>query len=249
MNQENAATTESVTEKPKRKRVRKEAKPISFELEPSQPPTAVMDNVVQFPEFDIDSEIPAPVRYTHGSNEPIPSYVSPPRFDYDRTESVIAKCPPAPEPIDVGEDEYPGVVDQIKTALLLKNLPWTIFGCVVGGMIPAFTYQVSHHELVVPTSDNIASMNSVLFAIVAGSLLFSAITVSQWSVEFFRSQWVTAGKWKAFGFVVAVEGYMTFSKTEWVGYCALALLVVINGIATGVNLTQKHKRDSWYKSL
>ena len=56
------------------------------------------------------------------------------------------------------------------------------------------------------------------------------MTVFNWAKIAFRHPL------KALGFVVLLEGSMTFVHDGWIGLPSLALLVFINGLATGTNL-------------
>lgn len=67
--------------------------------------------------------------------------------------------------------------------------------------------------------------------LVLGGLLFSAKTVFAWGALAFRD------RWKAAGFVVLLEGVMITSSVPMLALTLLAILVAINGIATGCTLS------------
>jgi len=48
---------------------------------------------------------------------------------------------------------------------------------------------------------------------------------------------------KALGFVVLLEGAMTFVLDSWIGLPSLGLLVLINGLATGTNLVNNSRES------
>ena len=72
--------------------------------------------------------------------------------------------------------------------------------------------------------------------LVLGGLAYSAKTVWQWGTVAFQNAF------KAFGFVVLLEGVMVTSHILWLSITALVYLMAINGIATGCNLTAKASR-------
>ncbi len=119
-----------------------------------------------------------------------------------------------------------GVVDQVTVAFSRNNMLATMFGFILGGVVPAFVYEVGHFEV---------ADRPWLWALVIGGLIYSAITVFNWGAAAFSS------KFKSFGFVVLVEGVMTLSNDHYVAGAALALLVGINGVATACNLIANRK--------
>jgi len=103
-------------------------------------------------------------------------------------------------------------------------------GSVLGSFIPFATYFVAHHD---------TQVSPLYWVLVAGGLLFSAKTVFDWTRIAFQSAP------KAFGFVLIVEGVMTFSTLAVLSYFALAVLAIINGVATGCNIALNQKE--YYK--
>jgi hypothetical protein len=120
-----------------------------------------------------------------------------------------------------------GVVDQVALAFSRANLLSTIVGCVFGGFVPAAGFVVSHFEVPVLSGFRFA----IALAIVAGALVVSARTVYAWALLAF------ADRPKAVGFVVLVEGVMTFATHDALAGCALVLIVLVNGIAAGCRLS------------
>lgn len=133
------------------------------------------------------------------------------------------KVPTRRQTLDEMNPRDISVVDQVWLASQNDNLPATIVGFLLGGFVPVATYTQAH-EL----GDRMFS--DPLGFLVLGGLLFSCYTVVAWGKNAFSSLL------KAVGFVLLVEGSMTFSHVKWVALAALAFLVVINGVATGVNL-------------
>jgi hypothetical protein len=121
-----------------------------------------------------------------------------------------------------------GVVDQVKRSFAKKNRFATFCGLLLGGFVPSATFTVAHYEV---------SVNPWLWVLVVGGLIYSAFTVFKWGTVAFTS------KVKAVGFVVLIEGTMTFAHTPWLSLLALGLLVSINGIATGCNLVADQKEN------
>jgi hypothetical protein len=70
-------------------------------------------------------------------------------------------------------------------------------GAVVGGIIPAITWDVAHHQ---------APTNPTLWLAVAGGLLYSAPLVAAWFSRY-------VGRIKAWGFVAALETARSCSRT------------------------------------
>lgn len=122
-----------------------------------------------------------------------------------------------------------GIVAMVRQAAKRDNRLATAIGALFGGFVPIASFALVHGEL---GSDWYLDPKS---ALVAGGLLYSAKTVVQWAQLAFRD------KAKAIGFAVLVEGVMTFSATSWLSYAALALLVSINAVATGVTLSRGGK--------
>jgi hypothetical protein len=114
-----------------------------------------------------------------------------------------------------------GIVDMVRSASHKKNRIAMGAGFVLGGWVPMVTYLISHrHVQELP----------MLWLLVAGGLTYSAMTVFAWAKIAFKHPL------KALGFVVLLEGAMTFVPDGWIGLPSLVLLVAINGLATGTNL-------------
>jgi hypothetical protein len=124
-----------------------------------------------------------------------------------------------------------GVVAQIKFATKKQNRLAMICGALLGAFVPVATFVIAHLEVAV---------HPWMWLAVAGGLGYSALTVFEWA----RS--AVKHPVKAAGFVLILEGAMTFSSTIQLAFGALAVLVAVNGVATGVNLAieQKVKRAS-----
>lgn len=134
--------------------------------------------------------------------------------------------PPVVQPVVVQPiEDTTSVVGQIRTAFKAENRLATVSGFLLGGFVPLGIYIISHNEL--------TSIWEVNMLLVLGGLIYSASTVYQWGKLAFDSGW------KAFGFLVLIEGIMILSSTTWLGVTALVYLVMINGIGTGVNIALK----------
>ncbi len=119
----------------------------------------------------------------------------------------------------------PGIVEMVRCASHKKHRLAMSAGFVLGGWIPITTYSIIHwHVQSMPW----------LWVLVAGGLTFSALTVFQWAKLAFRQSL------KALGFVILLEGAMTFVPDVWIGLPCLFLLVIINGLATGTTLALDH---------
>ena len=125
-------------------------------------------------------------------------------------------------------DNSPGIVDMVKRAGHKKNRIAMVAGFVAGGWIPIVTYLVSHFHV---------EAQPQLWLLVSGGLTYSAMTVFSWAKIAFRHPL------KALGFVVLLEGAMTFVPDGWIGLPSLGLLVLINGLATGTNLVNDSRES------
>lgn len=126
-----------------------------------------------------------------------------------------------------------GVVDQVVLACSPRNRLATVLGFVLGGVVPIATYGEAHLDLdwAQPLHCQTATY------LVLGGLAFSAKTVFSWSLRAFRDGW------KAGGFVVLLEGVMVTSHVPFLPLVLLAILVAVNGIATGCALSLDRSRQ------
>ena len=120
-----------------------------------------------------------------------------------------------------------GVVSQVRAALQPKARLATCLGFLLGGFVPLASYVVAHHEI----DPSKPLYLQVATAIVLGGLVYSARTVYEWGKMAFQSPF------KATGFVLLTEGIMVTAQSRWLAIAALAYLIVINGVATGCNLS------------
>lgn len=123
------------------------------------------------------------------------------------------------------------IVDQVRTATFRQNRLATVMGFLLGSTIPLCTYWIAHHE----TNDR-----PMMWLLAAGGLIYSAKTVFDWASVAFKHPA------KALGFVVLLEGVMTFSATPWLGWLCLILLMAINGVSAGCQLAldRRSRRNS-----
>jgi hypothetical protein len=136
---------------------------------------------------------------------------------FDRRPSVHPRTPRNPQSV---------VVQQVRLALHRRNRLPTALGAALGGIVPVLSFELAHHEV-----DRAVSLFGQVPAwLVAGGLLFSALTVYRWGKLCFASPA------KALGFVLLLEGAMTFASTPWLSFVALTFLVGINATATGAAL-------------
>ncbi len=118
------------------------------------------------------------------------------------------------------------IVHQAKQALQPVNRIPMIAGSILGAFVPVATYTIVHNEV---------TSNPALWVLATGGLIYSAMTVYSWAKTAFKHPA------KALGFVVLVEGTLTFSGTVWLGFAALAILVAINAIAAGCALANDYR--------
>jgi len=152
------------------------------------------------------------------------------------SEPLVPASIPAPKRSYVREDPTKLTIpEQTKRAFLWKNLGSTLGGFLLGGIVPVSVFWVGHYEIHLTDMFTMewSAKKIMLAMMVAGGLVFSAKTVAQWASRAFLDVW------KAVGFVVLVEGLMTVCETAWLSFVLLGFLFVINGIATGTNLSLK----------
>lgn len=125
------------------------------------------------------------------------------------------------------QDKQLGVVDQITLAFKARNRVATLVGFLLGGVVPVATYLEAHVDLdeLLPLHTQVATY------LVLGGLAFSAKTVYEWAKLAFDNAI------KAAGFVVLLEGVMITSDVPVLPLALLAVLVGINGVATGCLLS------------
>jgi hypothetical protein len=129
----------------------------------------------------------------------------------------IAHAPPvtAHHSITLTADEYAAlsVVDQLQRAFSPGHRLAACLGSVLGAFVPVASYELVHVETVT---------SPWMWALVAGALLFSGLSVYRWAAAAFASGL------KGLGFVVLCEGSMVASHCQWLSLCALGLLIVVN---------------------
>jgi hypothetical protein len=124
------------------------------------------------------------------------------------------------------------IMAKIRTAFALRNLLATLIGAIKGGAIPFGTFVLFHLEM------NNDPWQPKGF-IVLGGLAYSAKTVYGWCKQVFRKEDGAPDTLKALGWTVGIEGFMTCSSTFWLNCAALALLILVNAVATGVSLAME----------
>lgn len=132
----------------------------------------------------------------------------------------------------LGMNKTLSTVAKIRTAFARRNLLATAIGMVKGGSIPAGTFALYHLEM----NNDPWQLKGL---IVLGGLIYSAKTVFGWCKQVFRLEDGTADTWKALGWCAGIEGFMTASSTFWLNCAALALLILVNAVATGVSLAME----------
>jgi hypothetical protein len=125
------------------------------------------------------------------------------------------------------QDKQMGVVDQVMLAFKARNRLATMMGFLLGGVVPVATYLEAHADL----DKSLPLHTQVATYLVLGGLAFSAKTVFDWAKLAFDNGF------KAAGFVLLLEGVMITSGVPVLPLVLLAVLVGINGIATGCILS------------
>jgi len=117
-----------------------------------------------------------------------------------------------------------GAVEQMKRAFAAGNRLSAFMGVILGGFIPIAVYALVHFEV---------ADQPALWVMVVGGLAFSAISVFKWAESAFHIVL------KALGFVVLLEGTVTFASQRWLSLAGLAILVTINSVSAAVALQAK----------
>jgi len=122
-----------------------------------------------------------------------------------------------------------GVVQQVRMAFSRRNRLAAGVGAALGSIVPLASYWLAHHEVF----RSVELWTQLPAWLVAGGLLYSALTVFAWGRAAFGS-----GA-KALGFCVLLEGVLLSSQTTWLAVIALGYLIAINAIATGCSLARQ----------
>jgi hypothetical protein len=113
------------------------------------------------------------------------------------------------------------VIEQIERTFAPGRRLAAIVGTLLGGLVPLATFTLVHQEV---------GTYPMLWLMVAGGLAYSAISVFKWGRQAFQMPA------KAIGFVLLLEGTVTFSHTHWLAITGLAFLIAINGVSAAVSL-------------
>lgn len=126
-------------------------------------------------------------------------------------------------PLSLTADQFDRltVANQVKRAFLPGARVAAFTGLLIGGFVPMATYTLVHCECV---------KHPYLWVLVAGGLLYSAMSVFKWATDAFSN------RTKALGFCVLLEGILTFSHIAALGFAALGILVFINAVSAACAL-------------
>lgn len=113
------------------------------------------------------------------------------------------------------------VIQQIRRSFMPGARLAAFTGLGIGGFVPVATYTVAHYEV---------QAAPALWVLVAGGLIYSALTVFSWAASAFGS------KGKALGFCVLLEGVLTFGTIPALSLAALAVLIFINAVSAACAL-------------
>jgi hypothetical protein len=116
-----------------------------------------------------------------------------------------------------------GAIEQARKTFQPGNRLAAFVGFILGGFVPLASFTLIHFE---------TAHHPALWILVAGGLLYSALSVYGWAQEAFRY------RAKAAGFVVLLEGTMSCSAVHWLSFAGLFILVAINGVSAAISLQQ-----------
>jgi len=121
------------------------------------------------------------------------------------------------------------IISQLHIAV--RNPTALLLGGACGALVPLGTCYVTHELL----HGDLVQL-SILLLLVLGGLVFSCLSVYAFARAVF-------GTWyKALGFVIALEGYMTFTA-GWLSVTALVFLIAINAIANGCRVAAERDAE------
>lgn len=121
------------------------------------------------------------------------------------------------------------VVQQVNRAFMKGTRVSAILGVIVGGFVP-FAVWATAHFAITPQDNTWATLTQIPALLVVGGLLYSAKTVFQWVKAAYGDPY------KALGFVVLLEGTLTFTKLYSVS-TAVTEANLHNLMLTGLNLS------------
>lgn len=119
-------------------------------------------------------------------------------------------------------------VNQARAVFHPGNRLSTLVGMVLGGFVPLASYTLIHVEV---------RTRPELWVLVGGGLVYSAISVYTWAKEAFHY------RLKALGFVVLLEGTLTFCSIQWLSLAGLAILMILNGVTAAVTLAKPRTEE------
>ncbi len=129
---------------------------------------------------------------------------------------------------------------QIRTAMLPQNRLASVLGLILGAITPILVY-VSTHSM---PELKLWSAEFLVFGIMGACGVYCSMkSVYQWMVS------LTGGdKIQSIGYAISLEGMLVMSgmvpKVWWVGYLALAYLVLINAISKGCGILLSQKEHN-----
>lgn len=146
-------------------------------------------------------------------------------------QQTPASAPPQPPATD--PQQAPPTSATPRVYFALGQRARAVLGFGLGAFVPLASYMEIHFEV---------AAHPQLWFLVAGALAYSAISVYTWAVKAFHY------RLKALGFVVLLEGTMTFCGIEWLSLAGLSILMVLNAITAAVTL-QRPEPASGFESM
>jgi hypothetical protein len=139
--------------------------------------------------------------------------------NFPKTRQITRKAKPAT--LTAAQYTRLTVIEQVRRAFLPGARLAGFTGLVIGGFVPMATWTLVHYEV-----ESIPA----LWLLVAGGLLYSALTVFQWGLAAFGN------RYKAAGFCLLLEGILSFGHVLALSLSALAVLVFINAVSAACAL-------------
>jgi hypothetical protein len=153
------------------------------------------------------------------------------RREQRRAARAAAEAPPPPilEPLPTPPPVEVAPPAPLHVYFALGQRARALLGFGLGAFVPLASYMEIHFEV---------AAHPQLWFLVAGALVYSAISVYTWAVEAFHY------RLKAVGFVVLLEGTMTFCSIAWLSLAGLAILMILNAVTAAVTLQARKTRPA-----
>lgn len=136
-------------------------------------------------------------------------------------------------------EKHPGPIHQLRLAT--RSPGALALGAVLGAFVPVASYVTVHDGGMLAYEGgrlHVTDWTDPRWLLVLGALTFSAKSVYQWAHAAFDDVA------KALGFTVICEGVLLMSTTPWLGWTAIAMLTLVNVMASSATLALRDQSDT-----